>query len=53
MNFTKQEWNKMFMKGKHSLSCAQHPSWNPKSQIWVNVKPRRGQLIFVLPVTGP
>ena len=39
--------------GKPNMSYAQHPSWNPKSHILVNVNPRRGQLIFVLPVTGP
>ena len=27
----------MLRKGKQPLSCAQNPSWNPKSQIRVNV----------------
>ena len=38
----------MLTKGKHSLHCAQHPSWNPKSQIEIKVNSRRDIYIIYI-----
>ena len=52
-SFTKQEWDRVLMKGKHLLSCAEHRSCNLETLIPVNVLPTRDQLIVILLVAGP
>ena len=46
--FAKQKLDQVLIKGKHPLSCAQHLSWNPQSQIRVNVNPKKSLLTIGL-----